>query len=299
MRISHEKRRVQIKKKITFIIIVLAIASAYIVCRKKTPILGVDLDVSFSEATLTDRLFIDIQYRWKTKNNFVKMDQDYNIFVHFWHKSNLIVHDGHTPEVQTSKWEPDKEYTYSRRIYIPAFIDALDPEFKGEETLELSIGFSSPYDRTGDSMKKILVRKLKFVPPPPDTPKIIYGDGFYDLEINPETLLKRWRWTAEEARCIIDNPNQDALLVIRGGVNKGILPDQKVIFRINGLILDEFIPEGNYFEKSFKIKKEMLGEGKKFDLVIYTDKTFIPAQVILRSKDERRLGIQISFIYFR
>jgi len=43
----------------------------------------------------------------------------------------------------------------------------------------------------------------------------------------------------------------------------------------------------------------MLGEEDKFYLVISTDKTFIPKQVILRSKDERELGVQISFIYFR
>ncbi|MGB2765455.1 MAG: hypothetical protein WBC20_13720 [Candidatus Aminicenantaceae bacterium] len=260
---------------------------------------GVDIEVKFSETTLTDNLYVDIQYKWKTKSNFLKMDIDYIIFVHFWHRSNLIVHDGHRPEIPTSLWEPDKEYTYSRKIYIPAFIDALDPEFKGEETLELSIGFSSPYDGPGDSMKKILVKKLKFVPPPPDIPKIIYGDGWYDLEINPETLLKRWRWTGKEARCIIDNPKQDALLVIKGGVNKEIFHDQKVIFKIKNVILDEFTPEGNYFQRSFKIKKEILGEAEKFDLVISIDKTFIPAKVILRSKDERELGIQISFIYFR
>jgi len=260
---------------------------------------GVDIEVKFSETTLTDNLYVDIQYKWKTESNFLKMDIDYIIFVHFWHRSNLIVHDGHRPEIPTSLWEPDKEYTYSRKIYIPAFIDALDPEFKGEETLELSIGFSSPYDGPGDSMKKILVKKLKFVPPPPDIPKIIYGDGWYDLEINPETLLKRWRWTGKEARCIIDNPKQDALLVIKGGVNKEIFHDQKVIFKIKNVILDEFTPEGNYFQRSFKIKKEILGEAEKFDLVISIDKTFIPAKVILRSKDERELGIQISFIYFR
>jgi hypothetical protein len=43
----------------------------------------------------------------------------------------------------------------------------------------------------------------------------------------------------------------------------------------------------------------MLGIEAKFYLVIAADKTFIPAQVIPGSKDERELGIKISFIYFR
>jgi hypothetical protein len=155
---------------------------------------------------------------------------------------------------------------------------------------------NSPYDKSGRLPKPLFEKKLKFLPTPADTPKISYEDGLYDLEINPETSLKRWRWTAKEARCKIDNPRRDALLFIKGGVNLGVLNNQKVIFKVNDSILDEFIPKESKFEKSYRIKKEILGEEDKFYLVISTDKTFIPKQVILRSEDERELGVQISFI---
>jgi len=89
------------------------------------------------------------------------------------------------------------------------------------------------------------------------------------------------------------------LLVVKGGINPGALKDQKVIFKINDLILDEFIPEHSNFEKSYNVKKEMLGEGDDFYLTVTSDKTFIPAEVIPNSIDERVLGVQISFIYFR
>jgi len=227
------------------------------------------------------------------------MEQDMNVFVHFWHNNNLLFQDDHIPEVPVPDWVPGREYTYSRRIYIPRFIDEFDPEFKGEETLKLSIGFFSPYDRTEKSKQEILERKLKVYPPPLDTPEIIYEDGWYDLEINPEAFLERWRWTAKEARCIVDNPKRDALLVIKGGINLEVLKDQKVLFMINDRILDEFIPEESYFEKSYTINKEMLGESDEFFLTIATDKTFVPSQLIPNSNDERELGIQISFIYFR
>ena len=268
-------------------------------CKRETQIRGVELEVSFFEATLTDDLITDIQYRWKTKKDFEEVREDYDAYVHFWHRYNLLFYDNHPPEIPTSEWEPDKEYTYSRRIYIPTFIDKSDPAFKGEGTLRLSIGLNSPYDRSGKLPKPLFEKKLRFLPPPADSPKISYEDGWYDLEINPETSLKRWRWTADEARCKIDNPRRDSLLFIRGGVNLGVLNNQKVIFKLNDSILDEFLPEESQFEKSYRIKKEMLGEADKFYLVISTNKTFIPKQVILRSKDERELGIQISFIYFR
>jgi hypothetical protein len=43
----------------------------------------------------------------------------------------------------------------------------------------------------------------------------------------------------------------------------------------------------------------MLGESNEFFLTIATDKTFVPAEVIPNARDERELGLQISFIYFR
>jgi hypothetical protein len=267
-------------------------------CKKETGIRGVELEVSFSGAPLTDDMVTDIQYRWRTKKDFAGVREDYYAYVHFWHRHNLIFYDNHSLEIPTSQWEPGKEYTYSRIIYIPTFMDSSDPAFKGSDTLRLSIGLNSPDNRSG-LPKPLFEKKIKFLPAPANAPQISYEDGWYDLEINPETSLKRWRWTAHEARCKIDNPRHDALLFIKGGVNLGVLNNQKVIFKLNDSILDEFIPEESNFEKLYRIKKERLGDEDKFYLVISTDKTFIPKQAIPGSQDERELGVQISFIYFR
>lgn len=277
----------------------MVVAVAIVCCRQDSPVRGIEVEVSFSDTPLTDKLYTDIQYTWRMKRNFKKIDQNLVAFVHFWHGSNLIFHDNHRPEIPVSTWEPDQEYSYTRRIYIPLFIDALDPEFKGTETLKLSIGLSFPEDKAGKPLKKVYEKKLKVYPPPADTPQIVYDGGWFDFEIDPESYLKRWRWTANEARCVVGNPRRDALLVIKGGVEKDILKDQKVIFRINGLILEEFIPEKSLFEKFYRIHKEMLGEKEQFSLIISTDKTFIPARINPDIKDERELGVMVSFIYFR
>ncbi len=268
-------------------------------CKEKTQVEGVELDVTFGEEQLSDHLITDMKLGWKTGPEFQKMNQDLMVFVHFWHKENLLFQEDYFPDPPTSQWEPGQEFVHTHRIYIPQFIDEFDPDFKGEETLRLVVGFFSPYDRSGASEQKVLEEKLVVVPPPLDTPEIIYEEGWYNLEINPDAFLKQWQWTAREARCIIDNPHRDALLVIRGGVNLEVLDDQKVTFKINDLILDEFIPEESHFEKSYNIKKEMLGEGEEFYLSIVTDKVFVPAEVMPNSNDERELGIQVSFIYFR
>jgi len=286
-------------KKVSIIALIFMTALFSIQCKKKAAVAGVDVSVTFSEDKLSDNLITDITYTWKTDSKFVKMGQDFNVFVHFWHKGNLLFSDDHIPEVLTSQWEIDKEYTYSRRIHIPAFIDEFDPDFKGEETLRLSLGFFSPYDRSGKSKQEVLETKLKVYPPPLDTPEVIYEEGWFDQEINPESFLKQWKWMGETGKCIVDNPHRDALLVIKGGVNLEALKDQKVIFKINELTLDEFIPSESHFEKSYNIKKEMLGDGDEFYLTIATDKTFKPSDFAPNSSDNRELGLQISLIYFR
>ncbi len=275
------------------------IAFASFSCQKKARVKGVEVTVNFSDKTLTDNLITDIQYAWKTGSDFTPVNKDYTVYVHFWHGDNLLFQDDHIPAVPTSKWEPGQEYKYQRRVYIPSFIDEFDPAFKGEEQIRLSVGLYNPYDRTGDASREVLTTRLKVYPPPPDTPEIIYESGWYDPEIDPNAPLKKWRWTGAEGRCIVDNPFRDALLVIRGGVNKEIVPDQKLIFKVNDLILDEFTPDEIIFEKSYTVKKEMLGDKDEFTLAVAVDKTFVPSKVSPQIKDDRELGCQVAYIYFR
>lgn len=286
-------------KKILTAVLVFAVVLSVAGCKKRAVIKGLELEIAFFEEKLSDNLVTDVQYTWRTNSEFAKLNQDFNIFVRFLHKNNLLFDDDHTPDVSVSQWEPEKEYTYTRRIYIPSFIDEFDPNFRGEDSLKLTAGFVSPYDRNGESEQEILAKKLKVFPPPLDTPEVIYEEGWYDLEINPDAYLKQWRWTAQKARCIIDNPHRDALLIIKGGINANAFESQTVIFKINDLTLDEFIPEGGIFEKSYSIKKEMLGDKEEFYLTIESDKTFVPSELSSSTEDNRVLGLQVSFIYFR
>lgn len=291
-------RRRKMKKSWTVCAVIFLVLISFS-CQKKAPVKGVELAVDFSDKPLSDNLMTDMRYTWRTTKDFIKVTKNYHIYVHFWHGNNLLFQDDHVPPVPTSRWEPGKEYSYSRRIYIPSFIDEFDPSFRGEETLKLSVGFYNPYDRTGESKREISLKKLKIVPPPPDVPEVIYETGWYDLEIDPESYLKQWRWASREARCLIDNPHRDAHLVIKGGVNPEATPNQKITFKINDQAFDEFIPAEMFFEKSYVITKEMLGEQDEFYLVITCEKTFVPSRDFPPSKDDRELGIQISLVYFR
>lgn len=264
------------RKKVFIALLALGVALSMVSCQKKAKVEGVDLSVTFADQPLTDNLMTNVTYAWKTSPGFKKLAQDYKVFVHFWHNNNLLVQDDYATEVPTTKWESGKEYTLTRRVYIPRFIDEFDPQFKGQENLTLAVGLYNPYDRTGKSELEVYRKKLDVIPPPVDTPEIIYEDGWYDKETNPESALKEWRWASKEAKCLIDNPRRDALLVIQGGVNLEAAPGQRVIFKINDTVLDEFAPSESSFDKTYRIKKEMLGDKDDFILTIGVDKTFVP-----------------------
>ncbi len=287
------------RKKFLVLILVGIMVLIGSACKRKAQVKGISLEIEFSEDPLSDKLITDMTYTWKTDKTYAQTNKDYTVFVHFWHQENMLFQDDHVPDIPTSEWEPGKEYTYSRRIFIPGFIDEFDPEFKGEERLKMSVGLHSPYDRSGKSKANVMEKTLKILPPPLDTPEILYDEGWYNEEKNPDSFLKHWRWTMKEAKCLIDNPHRDALLVIKGGVNLAALEDQMVIFKINDLVLDKFIPEESHFEKSYNIKKEMLGDRDEFILTVTSDKTFIPAEIIPGATDKRELGVQVSFLYFR
>jgi hypothetical protein len=286
-------------KRIAIGALIVMIALISVSCRKKTQVKGIELSVNFSDKNLSDNLMTEIQYKWKTGPDFAKLDKDLTVYVHFWHKTNLLFQDDYYPEPATSKWEPGKEYVTTHKIYIPAFIDEFDPQFKGSDELRLAVGLYSPYDRSGKSKFEVLTKPIKVLPPPPDTPEITYQEGWHDQETDPRSSFKQWRWTTKEAKCLIDNPRRDALLVIKGGGNPAVIKEQKIVFKINDLVLDEFTSEQVSFEKTYNLKKEMLGDKDEFALTIGTDKIFIPAQLDPSSKDRRELGILISFIYFR
>jgi hypothetical protein len=287
------------KKKAILILALAFITLFSFQCQKKAGLKGIELAVSFSTEPLSDNLITDVTYKWKTTADFQKINRDFYVFVHFWHKNNMLFQDDHVPTVPFNQWEANKEYTYTRRVFIPSFIDEFDPQFKGEESLKLVVGVYSPFDRSGKTKTELLNEKLKVLPPPADTPEIIYESGWHEQETNPASPLKQWRWTGKDGRCIIDNPHRDALLIVRGGINSEAVKDQKVIIKINDRVLEEFLPAQGTFDKSYNITKDMMGLKDEFTLTIGADKTFVPAKVYPNSKDTRELGVMISFLYFR
>jgi hypothetical protein len=286
------------KKNRKIAILVAAVALFSLPCQKKGGIEGLDLSVLFAARNLTDNLYVDMTYRWRTAANFRKFEGNRPVFVRFHRGDRLLLQDDYHPEIPSSEWEAGRDYEWTRKIFIPPFIDEFDPGFKGSEVLTLSVGLA---ETPGAPMEAgvVLLRKKLRVSLSPLTPAVLYMDGWYEAGPDPVDPGRKGRWTGREARCLIDNPERDAFLVIRGSLHPEAPPGQEITLRIDDTVLERFVTEERAFEKSYSIPQERLGDKKDFFLKIAVDRTFVPSRVLPDSRDTRELGVFVSFLYFK
>jgi hypothetical protein len=269
-------------------------------CGKKNDTHGITLTVKLTPQTITDLLYAKMEYEFKINDEFQPIAKDYKVFVHWWRKKSkeMLLQDDHLPEMKTSAWKKGETIKYSRIVFIPQFINEFDNiDFEGYEEVRLTIGLYDPTPGSKESFN-LFDRAINVQPASYNAPEIAYYEGWNELETDPtiaDPFMRSWRWTTGKAVCIIENPHREATLIVKGGVNQA----KKVILKINETPLDEFVPETDKFSKEYTLTPQMMGEGDEFSLKIETDKTFVPSRMIPTSKDNRELGIQIYFIYFR
>lgn len=291
--------------KIKVVIILILILFLSVSCGEKTENKGIKLKLEILPKTITDCLYTKINYSYNFTEKFSGLKTDHTVFVHLWRLKNkeMLLQDDHIPEINTSKWKKGEKVEYSREIFIPKFLDEIDIDFEGYEEIKLTVGL---YDTKKPDKKIILYSKAFNIQPASVTaPEIVYSEGWNNIETNIEIKNpdeRKWRWTTRKAICIIENPKKESVLIINGGVDKSKFKDQKVVIKINDKILNkefEFIPETAKFKRKYIISPEQMGNDYEFKLTIETNKTFVPSTLNPDTNDNRELGIQIYFLYFR
>ena len=263
---------------------------------------GVKLNLSLSPDTITDFLYVTMDYEYEILDDFNKIDKDYLVFVHFWRlkSKEMLVQDDHMPVKKTTEWKAGDKVSYSRMFFIPKFLDELDIDFEGFEEIKLQSGL---YDPQNPTEKIVLFNQvLNIQPASINAPDIIYSEGWNEEEMNlalSDPFYRVWRWTTKKAECIIENPKKKSVLIIKGGLHKSLFQDQTVILKINDTLLEAFISDSITFEKKYMLTPEQLGDEPEFKLTIETNKTFIPSSLNPEKKDSRELGIQLYLLYFR
>ena len=271
-------------------------------CGGKADRQGVDLAMTLTPETVTDSLFFKMDFDFTTAADFQKPGTDHSVFVHFWrvNSKEMLLQDDHQPPKNTGAWTANDRIRYTRTVFIPQFLNEFDVDFEGYEEMKLSVGL---YDPKAQGKPIVLFeKKMNIQPASINAPEIVYDEGWNEIETDvnaKEPFTRSWRWTTAKSVCIIENPKKEYTLIIKGGVNKTVLPDQKLTLKLNGAVIDEFIPEDMYFSREFTVTPEMLGAADEFSLEFLLDKVFSPDKVFPDSKDNRELGAQIFFIYFR
>ncbi|MGE5344250.1 MAG: hypothetical protein ACM3SY_22515 [Candidatus Omnitrophota bacterium] len=273
-------------------------------CTKKTEINGLDFALKLNPDTVTDFLYLKMNYRIKLTDEFKGLDNGYKVFVHLWRKKTkeMILQDDHAPDKPFSEWKKGDVVSYSRVVFIPQFIDEFASDFEGYEEARLTVGLYKPDSKNAITLfeKVFNIQSASL-----NAPEKVYDEGWYQPETDPSLKNpdeRSWRWTGKRAVCVIANPRKESLLIIRGGVDKAILPDQKITFKINDTTLEEFVPSTAKFSKQYVIQPGIMGNEDDLKLVIEADKTFIPStvnKIVKDTRDNRELGLQIYFLYFR
>jgi len=271
-------------------------------CGKKSDRNGIDLAMTLSPETVTDSLFFKMDYEFKTDAAFKKLATDYSVFVHFWRVNGkeMLLQDDHLPLKNTSAWTANDSIRYSRVVFIPQFLNEFDVDFEGYEEMKLTVGLYDP--KAPEKPIILFEKKVNIQPASINAPEIVYDEGWNEIETDvnaKDPFGKSWRWTTAKAVCIIENPKKECTLMIKGGVNKGVFQDQKLTFKINDALLDEFIPAEDNYTREYTVTPQMMGDADDFSLRFESDKVFFPDKVFPNSKDNRELGTQIFFIYFR
>lgn len=130
---------------------------------------------------------------------------------------------------------------------------------------------------------------------------IRYGHGWYPMETDNainQSQWQQWRWTAKRAVCLLPKPKRDALLILRGGVDKLKHRDQHIRVLLDGELMDEFVPPSGKFSREYVVTPRMMGQREEVPLVIETDKTFVPDQLNPGCNDTRELGVQFYEMFF-
>jgi hypothetical protein len=286
------------------LVTILPIAFLLSFCGKKVDHHGVDLQLTLKPNSITDSLYLQMDYEFKTAKDFKKLSTDYSVFVHFWrvNSKEMLLQDDHALSKKTSEWGPNEQVKYSRVLFIPQFLNEFDVDFEGSEEIKLTIGLYSLKDAGKEKPFILFEKKINIQPASFNAPEIVYDEGWNGLETDvnaKDSFHRSWRWSMAKSVCIIENPKKECTLIVKGGVNKTAFPDQKITLKINDSLLDEFVPTEAMFSKEYTISPEQMGTGDEFFLKFETDKAFVPAKIFPGNNDSRELGMQIFFIYFR
>lgn len=280
--------------RIIFAIILLS-AIGTLACTRQKPSIIPKVQINKKSAEMGTP--IEVTYSFSTKNNYVAMNKNWTVFVHFIDPKRVLrFQDDHEPPKPTSEWRANGNYNYTRTLFVPRNIPA------GEYRVVAGLYIPAKGERMPLEAKEFDNRRYDMgtllVEIPPQEPVLQYSQGWYDPEADPKDIGNQWRWTKKDAILKVRNPNTDALLYLKvDGVPERFSEPQKLTVSVGDYVVDVVpITSNQPTMKKYALPKDKLGSGKLLDVKLSLDKSFIPASDN-SSKDTRELGVRVYQLY--
>lgn len=264
-------------------------------CRKARTSMDVHPEARQLHGTIPATGPLEVTYVWTVGENFVPVDKDFAVFIHFWGENDeLHWQDDHQPPVPTSRWQPGQTIEYTRIHFLPRSVP--------QQEVTLTMGL---YDFDGEGEKVRLegrqTRRLEYevcrfeVIPPDQLPEIIYEDGWYDREFvpgQPDGAL--WRWSRLEAFCKIENPHRPSALYLEAQAPVELLERAQVVtIEMDGEPLTSFeVEDTERFLRKIPIPAHILRDQQFVPLTIRVGEAVVPSELV-GSGDERQLGLKV------
>ena len=117
---------------------------------------------------------------------------------------------------------------------------------------------------------------------------LAYTSGWYPEETDAESA---WRWTHKTATLSFLNPKADATF----SLDYAARANQAVTVSVGGQLLQQVVAEasGRRRRRRIPIPAAALGNGDRAEIQITVDRTFVPANLNVDSRDARELGIKV------
>lgn len=273
----------------------LAVLLAPAACRKARTSMDVHPEARQLHGTIPATGPLEITYVWTVGENFVPVEKDYAVFVHFWGEDDeLHWQDDHQPPVPTSRWQPGQTIEYTRIHFLPRDVR--------QEEVTLTMGLYE-FDGTQEKVRlegrqthRLEYEVCRFeVIPPDQLPEIVYEDGWYNREFLPgEPDGAMWRWSRLEAYCKLENPHRPSALYLEAQAPVELMEKPQVVtIEIDGEQLTSFeVKNTDRFLRKFPIPDHILRDQPFLPMTLRVGEVVVPSDLV-GSGDERQLGLRV------
>lgn len=242
-----------------------------------------------------------LAWTWTPGPDFVAPAEDYKIFVHLVDpQGTILLQDDHYPTEPTSQWKAGVPVSYERWMYVPELrVDYID----------IVAGLYA-VNSAGDVLGRAEIRGEDGWQDAPVIHKLgirqddvsgipVYMTGWHTEEITPGGKHEKWRWTEDTARAVFTNPQHDAVLhlIAHSPFDELGGPQTIVLLAGDKEITRLVIENSEDFLRRIDVPASLMDEAEWLELNFQVSPYVVPKTLDPASADERKLGLQVFFLY--